>query len=148
MRVGYDLDGVVADTVWFYERLKWVRPRLILQLASLLAPVILKPSDEDVIITGRDKCDAWVTKLWLWLHGIRCPIYFAENNVPYNPHNAIEFKARKIRELNLRFYVEDDYEVAQKLNNMLHDCLIIYKRDSEFIVLLKDKPLDNVVSIW
>lgn len=119
-KIGYDLDGVIANSRWIHlvaSKLRLYKFKTLwkfLRIISLFATLKTRPLPGSVIITGRALGDKFITLIWLKLHKIQNEIYFSPCNI-YSPEKAIKHKIETINRLGIDIFFEDDPEIARIL---------------------------------
>lgn len=129
-KIGSDLDGVIASNT--LNRADY-RPFRLHEYYSNAKPTKYSELSFDAIITGR-KIHFWkITTEWLKSNNILYKeLIMFPNKVKANNRLHAEYKAKKINELGLTKYYEDDKRIAEYLEMACPNAQIVYVDD--FIV--------------
>jgi len=116
LKLGFDLDGVVTKESNAYNlATRFKIPWIVVQIGSLFSRRFLKPSEEDIIITGRSVKDKWCTELWCRIHRIK-PKKIYYNYIDSLDKEDIALYKREVIDLEeIDIYIEDDKEIAKRI---------------------------------
>lgn len=135
LTIGFDLDGVLCPDIDIDslegELDSTVALSRVIAARQLLMPMF-KPKGNFVVVTGRPYYDLQYTKQWLQRH-FGFSALLIHNDVGHLKHEAAtNFKARHIKAMKLKTYVESSLTITQMLReacpntNIIHfDALVI-----------------------
>lgn len=112
----YDMDGVIVEQL---SKPKWREMGHLGTILFLLTRKLrFKPKGSFIILTARSDKYAWVTRLWMWLHGVKpvsisvmthkSPYWTADDRVLYKKLVLIQISAQ-IRDRVIRYYDDEEY---------------------------------------
>ncbi|RLA78653.1 MAG: hypothetical protein DRG33_05195 [Deltaproteobacteria bacterium] len=91
----------------------------------------IKPSGEIyAIISGRWKTDYYVTVKWLERNGIKFRALYLVGNQHEKPSLS---KAKKIKELGIKLYLESDYQDALEISKNCPETVVLALETTQFI---------------
>jgi len=139
MRIGFDLDGTIADLdVGWLNRIRDLgtpegeERSYYASRNKILDPYYLAAEGDDVfIITGRNPRLRAITELWLSKNGLgHLPIIFTgEMKVPVGTNEEFRHvakgKAAALKKYNIRVYFEDNEIVVRALREALPEVVIV-----------------------
>lgn len=142
MRVGFDLDGVLAETTiveWLLtshvkdeKAQEVIREFLHVPKLKNHPSEFLHEDDEYVIITGRSKRYRKLTERWLRSHGIKCSLFMTDVGVAKDYESIEKFfealakaKAQYIKSECIQVFFEDSPNVVKLLRKLCSKVRII-----------------------
>lgn len=129
MRVGFDLDGVLAKIdLRYYKTLETqqqIEKYLQGQEAYLNPKVFLSEEDAGVIVTGRSPVFRTITSIWLRQHAIELPTYLVGTTISGYLDTTAKWLSRNILaksatllKYGIDVYFEDDLEIVTALRKL------------------------------
>lgn len=142
MRVGFDLDGVLADISvvdWLLtgqikdEKQNKVLYQFLHDQKLLINPCeLLHEKDEYIIITGRGEKYREITERWLKKYGITAPLYMTDVGVVADYPSLDAYfealavtKAKYIKSECIEVFFEDSPDTVIRLRELCPKCKIV-----------------------
>jgi hypothetical protein len=122
--IGYDLDGVISEkyeidkSFWDCDGKERKAFIFIKKFHYNNANVIIRPSEEFIIVTARTEKYRSITLNWLQKNNISPKdIFFMKDK--RNKRNIINYKMDKIKELGVTTFYEDDETICKLLKKKI-----------------------------
>ncbi len=123
-KIGSDIDGVLAYHTLIKDDYK---PFRLHEYYSKAKPTKLSKMPIDVIITGRKIFFKKLTQRWLELYDVNYKeLIMFPNKTKKTNQTLAEYKSRKINELGITKYYEDDERIADYLKRNCSGTKIIF----------------------
>jgi hypoxanthine phosphoribosyltransferase len=131
-RVAWDLDGVFISEVRGYHYATDLQAALEMRDHLPKAPFAPNVSLQDMIVTGRPKCDKVRTEKWLRDHQIQIPVVFRDDGVQ-NPtkESTARWKGKRALELGCTHFVESDAAQSLHIASLYPELRVIWWNEGD-----------------